>query len=440
MDRFLSVTTCAMLMGCLGTAAVRAEFENHISYFMPTLPTPNTNDTSVDYSYTSAGQGYVSTDTNGYFRVVAVTTVAYVTHHTTAGTNYTTAQGGYFYSKHYLMATNPCGGTLPADSLTDETSTDLATVQGYSIPAWNNPDSIVSGPTTNQLSSNETVVTGLSQGGLTNYPCSDIVRGWGTGGEFIVTATGITSSSPPPSPGIPTFTASVGDVYGASSPSLLSVGFNGSGGFEMQVTGANGDTGTVYAATDPKGTWSSIASITMTGSASTYTDTQATKYTHRFYKLEDSTAAVCAVDEIGFVKVTCTTNYNLLANQLDNYKGNYLNDVLPSPPSGTTIYKWDNGDQKYVSARFLSGSWTANLSLAPGEGVLLNNGSGGSISFTFVGEVPMGTTNTLVNYIEYSSDAIVSSMIPKGGRPDTDLQFPVSNGDEIFQIVPGSTG
>jgi hypothetical protein len=297
----------------------------------------------------------------------------------------------------------------------------------------------VSGPTI-QLSSTETLITGLSQGNLTNYPCSGIVRAWGTGGEFVLTATGITSGSPPPSPGVPAFTASVGTVYGTSSPSLLSIGFNGSGGFQMQIDGANGDTGTVYAATDPKGTWSSIATITMTGSASTFTDSQATNYTHRFYKLEDSTFGICAIDQIGFVKATCTTNYNMIANQLDNYKGNYLNDLLPSLANGTTLYKWDNGNQRYVSARVIGGSWIPNLSLAPGEGALFNNTSGGSLTLTFVGEVPLGTTNTLTTEVEYSSDAIVSSMVPKGGRPDTDLQFPVSNGDIIYQVVPGSTG
>lgn len=91
--------------------------------------------------------------------------------------------------------------------------------------------------------------------------------------------------------------------------------------------------------------------------------------------------------------IVIVNGYNAIANQLDN-GSNTLNEVLPNVADSSLLYKWNPAQQGYgVAQEFFQGlGWidTANggpstVTLAPGEGAILNNPLG-TTNLTFTGE------------------------------------------------------
>lgn len=76
-----------------------------------------------------------------------------------------------------------------------------------------------------------------------------------------------------------------------------------------------------------------------------------------------------------------------IANHLNN-GGNTLAEVLPKPPEGTILYKFDSDRQIYTVNPFQWGTWVRPTeTLAPGEGALIRN-PGSSFEITFSGTKP----------------------------------------------------
>ena len=85
---------------------------------------------------------------------------------------------------------------------------------------------------------------------------------------------------------------------------------------------------------------------------------------------------------------------NLIANQLD-HGSNTLNEVLPTVPDGTALYKFinvvSNGGWTISTYSAATGTWLNGgaITLSPGEGAFLDSPSAGSITFTGVPHVPV---------------------------------------------------
>jgi hypothetical protein len=121
---------------------------------------------------------------------------------------------------------------------------------------------------------------------------------------------------------------------------------------------------------------------------------------------------VYSVNVVGYMTLTLTNPFSLIANQLDNGSGN-LTNMFTGLPLQTAIYKF-NGTS-YDSLTWV-GSWTPagnrGMDLKPGEGVFVRKpASAASITVTFVGEVLQGH---LVNYVNPGFD-IYSGMVPQEG-------------------------
>lgn len=115
----------------------------------------------------------------------------------------------------------------------------------------------------------------------------------------------------------------------------------------------------------------------------------------------------------------------MVANQLDNPAGNTVGVLLPGPPNGTTLYKWNETTQQYEGNNYFFGWSNPNMTLNPGEGALVQPGS--ATAFTFIGSLRQGV---LAN--PYPSNfSIRSSLVPQTGPIDTALGFQPSNGDRI---------
>ena len=74
------------------------------------------------------------------------------------------------------------------------------------------------------------------------------------------------------------------------------------------------------------------------------------------------------------------------------------------------------------------------MSLAPGEGVFVNN-TGAASTVTFVGEVKTGSSTVNLAADKYS---IVSSVVPQQLKLDTASGFPAAEGDSVSRYTGAS--
>src|SRR5438045_2199385 len=80
--------------------------------------------------------------------------------------------------------------------------------------------------------------------------------------------------------------------------------------------------------------------------------------------------------------------YYPIANHLDHVGGDTLDQLIPNPPDGTQLLKWDCVSYQ-VAATYdgFGGQWdTPGVTLNPGEGAFIVSG-GGSFTIIFTGNV-----------------------------------------------------
>lgn len=140
-------------------------------------------------------------------------------------------------------------------------------------------------------------------------------------------------------------------------------------------------------------------------------------------------AQVYSVNAVGYINVTVPSKaFALVANQL-NSGGNTVAEVLPGVPEGTIVFKYAQAGG-FAANSFEFGEWaTPAAKVEPGEGFFLQNNSAAAVTVTFVGEVPQGNLATaLANGLN-----LVSSKVPQAGKLVTDLKFPATEGDVVYQ-------
>ena len=89
---------------------------------------------------------------------------------------------------------------------------------------------------------------------------------------------------------------------------------------------------------------------------------------------------------MGYVNETFQPGNNWFGNPLDNEANNLLSDIIPSAPLGTTVSLWNSVSDSFGPTATWNGTlWSAQLTLAPGTGALLDTPS--PFTNAFVGEV-----------------------------------------------------
>ncbi len=194
--------------------------------------------------------------------------------------------------------------------------------------------------------------------------------------------------------------------------------------FQFQIHGLSGMNCTVEGSHNLE-SWATLGSVTLpAGGVATFTDTQASGYAYRFYRVRSD--SILSYNSLGYVAVEVPVGYSMIANQLDHPAGNAVGVLLPDSPEGTMLYKWDEGAQQFVINEFVSGVWEEPyMTLNPGEGALVQPGT--ATVFTFVGDLRQGT---LANPYP-STFSIRSSLVPQSGPLDTGLGFQPAQGDRI---------
>ncbi len=142
--------------------------------------------------------------------------------------------------------------------------------------------------------------------------------------------------------------------------------------------------------------------------------------------------AVYSVNVVGYVNVDVPAGFSIIANQLDNKKGNMLGDLISGVPTGTTIYKFNGAS--FDSSIFIEGlGWSPDASLAPGEGAFIN--ADAATKVTFVGEVMTGPKTVAIP----AGFSIKSSILPISESLDgVGVGFPAQTGDTVYFFRGGA--
>ncbi|MBI3850604.1 MAG: hypothetical protein HY298_10095 [Verrucomicrobia bacterium] len=196
------------------------------------------------------------------------------------------------------------------------------------------------------------------------------------------------------------------------------------GPFQFKTRVEQGAQYNILASTDLQN-WVSISTDIATGETLDYVDSEASKFSYRFYRLVAGEAH--STNVIGYVSVTLPPGFSMIANPLIA-RHNTVDELFPEFPDGTTLNKYDTRlfalNENEVKAK----KWTnPGEKLAPGEGALIFNPTSDYRTHNFVGNVMQGN---LLNPIP-PGFSIRSSLLPKPGRLHLDLGFPIAEGDTI---------
>ncbi len=150
-----------------------------------------------------------------------------------------------------------------------------------------------------------------------------------------------------------------------------------------------------------------------------------------------SMAQVYSVNSVGYVNKTLVTGYSLISNPL-NGTNNLLSTILPAPPDGTSVLKWDPAAQGFSSTSplYIDGlGWLDDMAFNPGEGFFVSN-PGSSVTVTFVGEVPQGS---LTNGIAGGAYTLLANVVPQAIALDApEVNFPALDGDSVLLWNPAA--
>lgn len=149
--------------------------------------------------------------------------------------------------------------------------------------------------------------------------------------------------------------------------------------------------------------------------------------------------AVYSVNAVGYVNLSISKGFSIIANPLDNKSnGNKLGGLIAGVPENTAIYRFINGNfdiSTYAKDDNGNLAWDKpDAVVAPGEGFFINNPSASAVTVTFVGDVPTGN---LSNALKKGFN-LKASQVPQSGQLDTVLKFPATDGDTVYRLVNGN--
>ncbi|GEM_PF-395012 len=195
--------------------------------------------------------------------------------------------------------------------------------------------------------------------------------------------------------------------------------------FGFQIDASKGAAYEIQTTSDLK-TWIVVGSGASPGTPFEFVDVEATKHGFRFYRVVlDKTIVSNAL--VGFVSVAFPPGFSMISNPL-SAADNRVAALFPLMPEGTTLNKFDTTLFRLTKNNYTQGRW-ANPGeiLVPGEGAIISNPTNDFRHLTFVGEVMQGDLSLPIQ----PGFSIRSSQVPLAGALDSDLGFPLTEGDVI---------
>ena len=210
----------------------------------------------------------------------------------------------------------------------------------------------------------------------------------------------------------------------AAAPVLSSALRFPHGPFQFQVRVTKGCAYDIQYSPDIQN-WSSLASGDAQTDSIDYIDSDASKFSFRFYRAR--CGQFTSTNIIGYATVAAPPGFSMIANPF-NAPSNTIAALFPNMAEGTTLCKFDTSLFRLTNNAVKNGKWTnTNEKLAPGEGAIFFNPTTDFKTLNFVGEVSQGR---LLNPIP-AGLSIRSSLVPQPGRLNSDLGFPIAEGDVI---------
>ena len=180
---------------------------------------------------------------------------------------------------------------------------------------------------------------------------------------------------------------------------------------------------TVLASTDLK-TWTVTGEATAKDDTIEYVDSEAFKFSYRFYRLR--AGKFLSANVIGYAAVSLPPGFSLIANPFDTPQTTA--EIFHNWPDGTTLNKFDTLLFKLSENGVKAGQWTnTDERLSHAEGAIFFNPTSDYKSASFVGDVLQGTLSLPIP----SGFSVRSSLVPQPGNLLDDLKFPIANGDVI---------
>ena len=223
---------------------------------------------------------------------------------------------------------------------------------------------------------------------------------------------------------------SISGFFGRKSKAALTAPRLGSparfpyGPFQFKFQIAKGVNYEIHASSNLQA-WEPISAEKSAGETVEYVDSDASKFSHRFYRVLAGT--VFSDNVIGYASISVPPGYSLIANPLQA-PSNAVSAILPDMPDDTALNKFDTHLFKLTENAVKNGKWiNPDETLSPGEGAIFLNPTTDFKIINFVGEVLQG--NLLLPIA--TGFSIHSSQIPKPGRLHADLGFPIHEGDVV---------
>lgn len=209
---------------------------------------------------------------------------------------------------------------------------------------------------------------------------------------------------------------------------LISPQVTASGSFEFEAVGPDGLTCEVDASGDLR-TWSQIGSFSLNSGYALVEDPVADQFSIRFYRVRSG--SMRSVNAVGFQKSVLPGGLSYISNPFLAVD-NRVSALLPDAPVGTTLFKWDPALAEFRSNTFVNGWSDPWMTLTAGEGTEIQLPS--PFLLIMSGEVGQ---DFLANRLP-ATQGMVSSLVPIGGALDSDLGFPVANGDRFCLLEGGA--
>ena len=197
------------------------------------------------------------------------------------------------------------------------------------------------------------------------------------------------------------------------------------GSFQFQITSSPGEPIEIQTTTNLT-TWRTLHCGKAESGPMDYVDPNAKNLNACFYRIF---SAGMSGNVIGYVTLSLPPGYSLLSNPL-RAASSTVQALFPGMPDGTSLHKFDAAGCQ-LRANLVKSRWWAdpNQTLLPGEAGLFFNPTSDYKALSFVGEVPKGHQYSPVP----TGFSLRASMLPIRGRLDTDLLFPMEEGD-VFHV------
>lgn len=170
--------------------------------------------------------------------------------------------------------------------------------------------------------------------------------------------------------------------------------------------------------------WTTIANDTAKGEFD-FIDPDAPKSSYRFYRINAN--GLYSLNVVGYVTYTLPPGTSMIGNSFER-ANNTVAELFKGMPDDTTLQKFDSLLYKLSENTIKYGKWqNPNETLALGEGAIITNPTSDLRSLCFAGEVMQGRFSTPIP----GGFSIRCSPVPQPGRLDTDLNFPIEEGDVV---------